>query len=48
MEGTLIALDKKKRRKIAALYNLAEIQNDCSKMFKDQASIDLKDHPGAL
>lgn len=35
MEGTLIALDKKKETKNPPLlYNLAEIQNDCSKMFK--------------
>lgn len=35
MEGTLIALDKKKKTKNPPLlYNLAEIQNDCSKMFK--------------
>ena len=35
MEGTLLALDKKKETKNPPLlYNLAEIQNDCSKMFK--------------
>ena len=35
MEGTLIALDKKKETKNPPLlYNLAELQNDCSKMFK--------------
>ena len=35
MEGTLIALDKKKETiNPPLLYNLAEIQNDCSKMFK--------------
>lgn len=35
MEGTLVGLDKKKETKNAPLlYNLAELQNDCSKMFK--------------
>ena len=35
MEGTLLALDRKKETKNPPLlYNLAEIQNDCSKMFK--------------
>ena len=35
MQGTLAALDKKKETKNAPLlYNLAELQNDCSKMFK--------------
>lgn len=35
MEGTLLALDMKKETKNPPLlYNLAEIQNDCSKMFK--------------
>ena len=35
MEGTLIGLEKKKETKNAPLlYNLAELQNDCSKMFK--------------
>ena len=35
MEGTLLVLDKKKETKNPPLlYNLAEIQNDCSKMFK--------------
>ena len=35
MEGTLLTLDKKKETKNPPLlYNLAEIQNDCSKMFK--------------
>ena len=35
MQGTLVALDKKKEtRNAPLLYNLAELQNDCSKMFK--------------
>ena len=35
MEGTLAGLEKKKEAKNAPLlYNLAELQNDCSKMFK--------------
>ncbi len=35
MEGTLVGLEKKKETKNAPLlYNLAELQNDCSKMFK--------------
>ena len=35
MEGTLVGMDKKKETKNAPLlYNLAELQNDCSKMFK--------------
>ena len=34
MEGTLLALDKKEKKNPPLLYNLAEIQNDCSKMFK--------------
>ncbi len=35
MEGNLVGLDKKKETKNAPLlYNLAELQNDCSKMFK--------------
>jgi len=35
MEGTLAGLEKKKETKNAPLlYNLAELQNDCSKMFK--------------
>uniref|UniRef100_UPI0040579AEA DNA topoisomerase n=1 Tax=Agathobacter sp. TaxID=2021311 RepID=UPI0040579AEA len=35
MEGTLLGLEKKKETKNAPLlYNLAELQNDCSKMFK--------------
>lgn len=35
MEGTLCSLEKKKETKNAPLlYNLAELQNDCSKMFK--------------
>ncbi len=35
MEGTLKGLEKKKETKNAPLlYNLAELQNDCSKMFK--------------
>ena len=35
MEGTLIALDKKKETKNPPLlYNLEEIQNECSKRFK--------------
>lgn len=35
MQGTLLSLDKKKETKNAPLlYNLAELQNDCSKMFK--------------
>ena len=35
MEGTLTGLEKKKETKNAPLlYNLAELQNDCSKMFK--------------
>ena len=35
MEGTLNGLEKKKETKNAPLlYNLAELQNDCSKMFK--------------
>ncbi len=35
MEGTLVGLEKKKEtRNAPLLYNLAELQNDCSKMFK--------------
>mgnify|MGYP002508000825 FL=1 len=35
MEGTLCSIEKKKEVKNAPLlYNLAELQNDCSKMFK--------------
>ena len=35
MEGTLISMEKKRETKNAPLlYNLAELQNDCSKMFK--------------
>ncbi len=35
MEGTLVGMEKKKETKNAPLlYNLAELQNDCSKMFK--------------
>ncbi|MBE5972397.1 MAG: type IA DNA topoisomerase [Lachnoclostridium sp.] len=35
MEGSLLGLEKKKETKNAPLlYNLAELQNDCSKMFK--------------
>jgi len=35
MEGVLLGLEKKKETKNAPLlYNLAELQNDCSKMFK--------------
>jgi len=35
MEGTLVSMEKKKENKNAPLlYNLAELQNDCSKMFK--------------
>jgi len=35
MQGKLVSLDKKKETKNAPLlYNLAELQNDCSKMFK--------------
>ncbi|MBQ7795507.1 MAG: type IA DNA topoisomerase [Lachnospiraceae bacterium] len=35
MEGILVGLEKKKETKNAPLlYNLAELQNDCSKMFK--------------
>lgn len=35
MEGTLAGLEKKKETKNPPLlYNLAELQNDCSKMFK--------------
>lgn len=35
MEGTLTGLEKKKETKNPPLlYNLAELQNDCSKMFK--------------
>lgn len=35
MEGTLLSVEKKKETKNAPLlYNLAELQNDCSKMFK--------------
>lgn len=35
MEGTIAGLEKKKETKHAPLlYNLAELQNDCSKMFK--------------
>ncbi len=35
MEGTVYAVDKKKETKNPPLlYNLAELQNDCSKMFK--------------
>ena len=35
MEGTLCSMEKKKEVKNAPLlYNLAELQNDCSKMFK--------------
>ena len=35
MQGTLTALEKKKETKNAPLlYNLAELQNDCSRMFK--------------
>lgn len=35
MEGTLLSLEKKKETKNPLLlYNLAELQNDCSKLFK--------------
>ena len=35
MEGTLVSMEKKRETKNAPLlYNLAEFQNDCSKMFK--------------
>ena len=35
MEGTLVSMEKKRETKNAPLlYNLAELQNDCSKMFK--------------
>lgn len=35
MEGTLVSMGKKRETKNAPLlYNLAELQNDCSKMFK--------------
>ena len=35
LEGTLVGMEKKKETKNAPLlYNLAELQNDCSKMFK--------------
>ena len=35
MEGTVLSIEKKKETKNPPLlYNLAEIQNDCSKMFK--------------
>ncbi len=35
MEGTVVSIEKKKETKNPPLlYNLAELQNDCSKMFK--------------
>lgn len=35
MEGTLVSMEKKRETKNAPLlYNLAELQNDCSKLFK--------------
>ena len=35
MEGTLVSMEKKRETKNAPLlYNLAELQNDCSRMFK--------------